>query len=88
MRSAIRSMLTAGFAIGSLAVLLNGGEAVAGANGRRVFVAYPDPSPYAPYYYSRWNPYSVYSVYDHLSGGRQLCYLATEPCDNNHRVQN
>jgi len=46
------------------------------------------PSPYAPYYYSAWNPYSAYSVYDHLSGGRQLCYLPSEPCDNNHRLGN
>jgi len=45
-------------------------------------------SPYAPYYYSRWNPYSLYSIYDHLSGGRQLCRLPSEPCDNEHRVQN
>jgi hypothetical protein len=48
----------------------------------------PPPSPYAPYYYSPWNPYSAYSVYDHLSGGRQQCQLPTEPCDNNHRVTN
>jgi hypothetical protein len=46
------------------------------------------PSPYAPYYYSAWNPYSLYSIYDHLSGGRQLCRLPSEPCDNEHRVQN
>jgi hypothetical protein len=26
----------------------------------------------APYYYSPWNPYSLFSIYDHLSGGRQL----------------
>jgi hypothetical protein len=45
-------------------------------------------SPYAPYYYSRWNPYSLYSIYDHLSGGRQLCHLPSEPCDNEHRLQN
>jgi hypothetical protein len=38
--------------------------------------------------YSRWNPYSLYSIYDHLSGGRQLCHLPSEPCDNQHRVQN
>lgn len=44
--------------------------------------------PYYPYYYSPFNPYSAYSVYDHLSGGRQLCYLPTDPCDNNHRVGN
>jgi hypothetical protein len=48
----------------------------------------PPPSPYAPYYYSEWNPFSAYSVYDHLSGGRQQCQLPTEPCDNNHRVSN
>ena len=55
--------------------------------------AYPhDPfypyEPYYPFYYSRYNPYSLYSVYDHLSGGRQLCYLPTDPCDNNHRITN
>ena len=26
--------------------------------------------------YSRWNPYSLYSIYDHLSGGMQSCSLA------------
>ena len=43
-------------------------------------VTSPTVSPYAPYYYSRWNPYSLYSIYDHLSGGRQLCHLPSEPC--------
>ena len=52
------------------------------------YVPYVPASPYAPYYYSRWNPYSLYSIYDHLSGGRQLCRLPSEPCDNEHRVQN
>jgi hypothetical protein len=52
------------------------------------YVPYVPVSPYAPYYYSRWNPYSLYSIYDHLSGGRQLCHLPSEPCDNQHRVQN
>jgi len=55
--------------------------------------AYPhDPfypyEPYYPFYYSPYNPYSLYSVYDHLSGGRHLCYLPTDPCDNNHRITN
>ena len=55
--------------------------------------AYPhDPfypyEPYYPFYYSRYNPNSLYSVYDHLSGGRHLCYLPTDPCDNNHRITN
>jgi hypothetical protein len=55
--------------------------------------AYPhDPfyphEPYYPFYYSPYNPNSLYSVYDHLSGGRQLCHLPTDPCDNNHRVSN
>jgi hypothetical protein len=49
---------------------------------------FPPYEPYYPFYYSRWNPYSLYSVYDHLSGGRQLCYLPTDPCDNNHRITN
>jgi len=52
------------------------------------YVPYVPVSPYAPYYYSRWNPRSLYSIYDHLSGGRQLCHLPSEPCDNQHRVQN
>ena len=69
------------------ALVLYAGDAQAGQNERKA-LRHPSRSPYAPYYYSRWNPYSAYSVYDHLSGGRQLCYLATEPCDNNHRMQN
>ena len=65
------------------------GDAWAGdIHARRVIVVPPRPSECAPYYYSRWNPYSVYSVYDHLSGGRQVCALPSECCDNNHRVTN
>jgi hypothetical protein len=52
------------------------------------YVPYVPVSPYAPYYYSRWNPYSIYSIYDHLSGGRQLCHLPSEPCDDAHTVHN
>ena len=63
------------------------GDALAGdIYARRVIVH--RPSACAPYYYSRWNPYSIYSIYDHLSGGRQLCDLPSECCDNNHRVSN
>jgi hypothetical protein len=85
-------------AAGGLALalaLLAAGNSFAGTNVRkpvvvvhpRYFVRVP-VSPYAPYYYSRWNPYSFYSIYDHLSGGRQLCRLPSDPCDNEHRVQN
>jgi hypothetical protein len=88
MPSTIGSILSTCVAIGSLAAALNVGEALAGVSNRRVVPFYPDHSSYAPYYYSRWNPYSLYSIYDHLSGGRQFCYLPTEPCDNNHRMQN
>jgi hypothetical protein len=76
-------------------VLLCAGNSFAGTNDRRaVIVVHPrhvirvPVSPYAPYYYSRWNPHSLYSIYDHLSGGRQLCRLPSEPCDNEHRLQN
>ncbi len=77
-------------------VLLGVGHSLAGANEDRkaVIVVHPrhvirvPVSPYAPYYYSRWNPHSLYSIYDHLSGGRQLCRLPSEPCDNEHRLQN
>lgn len=75
--------------------LLGAGSSLAGTNHHRpVIVVHPryvvriPVSPYAPYYYSRWDPHSLYSIYDHLSGGRQLCRLPTEPCDNEHRVQN
>jgi|SRR5690242_1883451 len=65
---------------------------LAGSKHRRPLIVVPPPpvvrSPYAPYYYSTWNPYSIYSIYDHLSGGRQQCYLPSEPCDNTHRVTN
>jgi hypothetical protein len=77
-------------------MLLGAGHSVAGTNNdrRTVIVVHPrhiirvPVSPYAPYYYSRWNPHSLYSIYDHLSGGRQLCRLPSEPCDNEHRLQN
>jgi len=73
----------AGFLGLTLALIpLTAGNSLAGTNHRKpVMVVYPrylvrvPVSPYAPYYYSRWNPYSLYSIYDHLSGGRQLCRL-------------
>jgi hypothetical protein len=87
---------TAGLLGLTLALIpLSAGNSLAGANHRKpVMVVHPrylvrvPVSPYAPYYYSRWNPYSLYSIYDHLSGGRQLCRLPSEPCDNEHRLQN
>jgi hypothetical protein len=92
----------AGMAIASLVVVVAPARSFAGPNDRRSVIvvhprrcfytapyeAYAPPCAYQPYYYSAWNPFSVYSVYDHLSGGRQLCNLPTEPCDNTHRVTN
>jgi hypothetical protein len=82
-------------AMALLIVVLGTANGFAGSNNRKPtvvvhprYVPYVPVSPYAPYYYSRWNPYSLYSIYDHLSGGRQLCRLPSEPCDNEHRVQN
>ena len=82
-------------AMALLIVVLSTASGSTGSNNRKPtvvvhprYVPYAPVSPYAPYYYSRWNPYSIYSIYDHLSGGRQLCRLPTEPCDNEHRVQN
>ena len=82
-------------AMALLTVMLGTATAFAGSNNRKPtvvvhprYVRYVPVSPYAPYYYSRWNSYSIYSIYDHLSGGRQLCRLPSEPCDNEHRVQN
>jgi hypothetical protein len=78
-----------------LIVMLGTASGFAGSNKRKPtvvvhprYVPYVPVSPYEPYYYSRWNPHSIYSIYDHLSGGRQLCRLPSEPCDNEHRVQN
>ncbi len=89
MLSKFGPLTVAGVAIAALAVVFGAGNALAGSHHRKhVVVVHPRPSPYAPYYYSRWNPYSLYSIYDHLSGGRQLCYLPTEPCDNGHTLQN
>ena len=82
-------------AMAAVVVILGAANGFAGPNDRKPtvvvhprYVPYVPVSPYAPYYYSRWNPYSLYSIYDHLSGGRQLCHLPSEPCDNQHRVQN
>jgi hypothetical protein len=88
--------LAAPLALALIVVVLGAGYCFADPNGRKPLVVvhprYAAPavpvSPYAPYYYSHWNPYSLYSIYDHLSGGRQLCRLPSEPCDNEHRVQN
>ena len=84
--------VAARLAIAVLIVMLGTASGFAGSNNRKPTVVvhpryYVPVSPYAPYY-SRWNPYSIYSIYDHLSGGRQLCHLPSEPCDNQHRVQN
>jgi hypothetical protein len=82
----VTAILTVGFVSASLAVAPSAGDALAGEiHHRNVIAAHPRPSSCVPYYYSRWNPYSLYSIYDHLSGGRQLCYLPSECCDNNHR---
>ncbi len=93
-RSRMKRLVVAiGVTILPFALASSAGDALARTNKTNkqrpvVVVPYVRPSPYAPYYYSRWNPYSAYSVYDHLSGGRQQCQLPTEPCDNNHRVTN
>ena len=86
---------TARLAMALVIVMLGTTTGFAGSHNRKPtvvvhprYVPYVPVSPYAPYYYSRWNPYSIYSIYDHLSGGRQLCRLPSEPCDNEHRVQN
>jgi hypothetical protein len=86
---------TAPLAMALVFVMLTTTTSFAGPHNRKPtvvvhprYVPYVPVSPYAPYYYSRWNPYSLYSIYDHLSGGRQLCRLPSEPCDNEHRVQN
>src|SRR5271169_3789711 len=87
---------------GLLVVALTSANAFAGSGHHKAVVvahphrcsytppyeAYAPPCDYKPYYYSAWNPFSLYSVYDHLSGGLQLCHLPTEPCDNGHRVTN
>jgi hypothetical protein len=95
MLTSLNYSTAARFAAALIIVALGATSGSAAANKRRpVVVVHPRPalvvpvSPYAPYYYSTWNPYSIYSIYDHLSGGRQLCSLPSEPCDNNHRVQN
>lgn len=100
MRPRMKPLAVIGVAMLPFALVLGAGDALAQTNSvvrtnkqtnrprPVVVVPYVRPSPYAPYYYSRWNPYSAYSVYDHLSGGRQQCQLPTEPCDNNHRVTN
>jgi len=93
------SAFATGTAIAALTLTLDAGTATAGEAHRGRIVVHPhyradahDPfypyDPYYPYYYSRYSPYSLYSVYDHLSGGRHLCYLPSDPCDNNHRVTN
>jgi hypothetical protein len=79
-------------AIAALAVAVPAGDALARPSKHKAVVVvhplYAPPPPYAPYYYSPWNPFSIYSIYDHLSGGREQCQLPSEPCDNQHRVQN
>ena len=93
------SAFVTGAAVAALALILAAGTAAADEVHRGTIVVHPhygayahDPfypyDPYYPYYYSRYSPYSLYSVYDHLSGGRHLCHLPTDPCDNNHRVTN
>jgi hypothetical protein len=86
-------------AMAAVVVILGAPNGFAGPNNRKPtvvvhpryvpYVPYVPVSPYAPYYLLLpLEPYSLYSIYDHLSGGRQLCHLPSEPCDNQHRVQN
>lgn len=85
----LKAILVTALVSAALAASPGASDALAGGiDQRHVIVTHHRPSPCAPYYYSRWNPYSIYSIYDHLSGGRQLCYLPSECCDNNHRVTN
>lgn len=85
----LKAILVAALVSASAASGPGAGAALAGDIGQRhVIVSHHGPSACAAYYYSRWNPYSIYSIYDHLSGGRQLCGLPSECCDNNHRVTN
>jgi hypothetical protein len=92
MLSRIKSPATVSIVMAVLVFAVSVNDAFARTTRHKTVVivhpVYPPPSPYAPYYYSAWNPFSVYSVYDHLSGGRQQCQLPTEPCDNQHRVTN
>ena len=99
MRLKTMSAFAIGAAIAAPTLTLDAGTAAAGEAHRGRMVVHPhyradahDPfypyDPYYPYYYSRYLPNSLYSVYDHLSGGRHLCYLPSDPCDNNHRVTN
>lgn len=91
MPARITSRVIFGIAIAAFALSAATGDAFARPSKHKTVVVvhplYP-PSPYAPYYYSPWNPRSIYSIYDHLSGGREQCQLPSEPCDNQHRVQN
>jgi hypothetical protein len=85
----LKAILAAALVSAAVAAGPGAGDALAGdINQRHVVVTHHRSSPCAPYYYSHWNPYSLYSIYDHLSDGRQLCYLPSEGCDNNHRVTN
>ena len=85
----LKAILVAALASASVAAGPGASDALAGyVVQRHVIVAHQRPSACAPYYYSRWNSYSVFSIYDHLSGGRQMCALPSECCDNNHRVTN
>jgi hypothetical protein len=85
----LKAILVAALASASVAAGPGASNALAGyVDQRRAIVAHQRLSACAPYYYSRWNPYSAFSIYDHLSGGRQVCALPSECCDNNHRVTN
>ena len=80
MRSRIKSPITMGI-VAALVFAVGVGAALARSNKHKtVVVVHP--------LYAPPSPYSLYSIYDHLSGGRQLCHLQSEPCDNEHRVQN
>jgi ABC-type cobalt transport system substrate-binding protein len=93
-RSLVISLAVGKLTVAALIIVaVSATSGFAGAKHRRpqivIHPAHGVPvSPYAPYYYSVWNPRSIYSIYDHLSGGRQQCYLPSEPCENDHRVTN
>jgi len=65
-------ILATGFVSVSLAVAPSVGDTLAGEiNQRHVAVAHP--ALLRSLYYSRWNPCSLYSIYDHLEGSCAIC---------------
>lgn len=73
MSAKLKTAIVSGILVATISAALGAGKAV--PTGRRPANTITRPP-------------SLYELYTRLKGSREFCYLPSEPCDNNRRVQN